>query len=165
MIEVDEQMASRLQSEEQEQFTIKEKSRMLVEMIAERKRFSAAQRAAEQRSKPHIKAQMRNMMCTYLKNQADYNHNQLKGRSYDEIQRLFDKAYKQVNSFVPMDSEVVKDGGKKVDSSSKQAGSRKKREGSKLKPKSPKKLKVMKEQESVVDEQEKEELRLCLKIV
>nr|GEW42563.1 retrotransposon protein, putative, unclassified [Tanacetum cinerariifolium] len=36
--------------------------------------------------------------------------------------------------------------------------------GSKLKPKSPKKLKVIKEQESTVNEQEKEELRLCLKI-
>nr|GEY58783.1 hypothetical protein [Tanacetum cinerariifolium] len=85
MIEADEQMASRLQSEEQEQFTIKEKSRMLVEMIAERKRFFAAQRATEQRT------------------------------------------YKQVNSFVPMDSEVVKDSGKKDDSSGKQARSRKKR--------------------------------------
>nr|GEY24804.1 hypothetical protein [Tanacetum cinerariifolium] len=119
MIEVDEKMASRLQSEEQEQFTIKEKSRMLVEMIAERKRFFATQRAAEQRSKPPTKAQMRNKMCTYLKNQAGYNHNQLKGRSYDEIQKLFDKAYKQVNSIVPMDSEVVKDSRKKDDSSSK----------------------------------------------
>ncbi|GJV68278.1 hypothetical protein Tco_1483787 [Tanacetum coccineum] len=72
---------------------------------------------------------MRNRMCTYLKNQAGYNHNQLKGRSYDEAQKLFDKAYKQVNSFIPMDSKVVKDSGKKDDSSSKQAGSRKKRVG------------------------------------
>nr|GEV64870.1 hypothetical protein [Tanacetum cinerariifolium] len=72
MIEADEQIASRLQSKEQEQFTIKEKSRMLVEMIAERKRFFAAQRAAEQRSKPPTKAQMRNRMYTYLKNQADF---------------------------------------------------------------------------------------------
>ncbi|GJV40372.1 hypothetical protein Tco_1418812 [Tanacetum coccineum] len=158
-------LAERLQQEEREQLTIKEKSRMLVEMIAERKRFFAAQRAAKQRSKPPTKYQMRNKMCTYLKNQAGYNHNQLKGRSYDEIQKLFDKAYKQVNSFIPMDSEVIKDSGKKDDRSSKQAGSKKKRAGSKLKPKSPKKLKVMKEQESTVDEQEKEELRLCLNIV
>ncbi|GJS44510.1 hypothetical protein Tco_0569553 [Tanacetum coccineum] len=115
-------LAERLQQEEREQFTIEEKSRMLVEMIAERKRFFAAQRAAEQRSKPPTKAQMRNRICTYLKNQAGYNHNQLKGRSYDEIQKLFDKAYKQLNSFIPMDSEVIKDSGKKYDSSSKQAG-------------------------------------------
>nr|GEU43388.1 putative ribonuclease H-like domain-containing protein [Tanacetum cinerariifolium] len=49
MIEADEKMASRLQSEEQEQFTIEEKSRMLVEMIAERKRFFAVERLAEQK--------------------------------------------------------------------------------------------------------------------
>nr|GFC34518.1 hypothetical protein [Tanacetum cinerariifolium] len=69
------------------------------------------------------------------------------------------------SDFVPMDSEVVKEIRKKDENSSKQEGSRKKRAGLKLKPKSPNKVKVMKEQESTVDEQEKEEFRLCLKIV
>ncbi|GJZ94528.1 hypothetical protein Tco_0666731 [Tanacetum coccineum] len=55
MIKADEQLAARLQDEEQEQFSIEEKSRMLVEMIAERKKFFAAQRAVEQRSKPPTK--------------------------------------------------------------------------------------------------------------
>ncbi|GJY41564.1 hypothetical protein Tco_0428834 [Tanacetum coccineum] len=41
---------------------------MLVEMIAERKKFFAAQRAAEQRRKPPTKNKIRNRMCTYLKN-------------------------------------------------------------------------------------------------
>nr|GEU43540.1 retrovirus-related Pol polyprotein from transposon TNT 1-94 [Tanacetum cinerariifolium] len=68
MIEADEQLAARLQAEEQEQFSIEEKSRMLVEMITKRKKFFAAQRAAEQRSTPPTKAQIRNRMCTYLKN-------------------------------------------------------------------------------------------------
>nr|GEY80661.1 hypothetical protein [Tanacetum cinerariifolium] len=80
----------------------------------------------------------------------------------DDIQAMIKV---DVNSFVPMDSEVVKDSKKKDDGSSKQAGSRKKRTGSKLKPKSSNKLKVMKEQESTKDEQEKKELKLCLKIV
>ncbi|GJS28675.1 putative ribonuclease H-like domain-containing protein [Tanacetum coccineum] len=162
-IDADVLLAERLQQEEREQFTIEEKLRMLVEMITKRKRFFVAQRATEQRSKPPTKDQMRNRMCPYLKNQASNNYNQLKGKSYDEIQKLFDKAYKQVNSFIHMDSEVIKNNGKKDDSSSKQAGSRKKRASSKLKPKPPKKLKVMKEQESAVDEQEKEEIRLYLK--
>ncbi|GJS52392.1 hypothetical protein Tco_0625754, partial [Tanacetum coccineum] len=68
MIEADEQLAARLQAEEQEQFSIEEKSRMLVEMIVERKKFFAAQRAAEKRSKPPTKTQIRNRMCAYLKN-------------------------------------------------------------------------------------------------
>ncbi|GKA95140.1 hypothetical protein Tco_0817178 [Tanacetum coccineum] len=95
MIEADKQMVARLQSEEQEKYIIEEKARMLVKMIAERKKFFAAQRAAEIRSRPPTKAQVRNRMCTYMKNQAGYTHKQLKGRSYDEIQKLFDKAYKQ----------------------------------------------------------------------
>ncbi|GJS72690.1 hypothetical protein Tco_0705531 [Tanacetum coccineum] len=50
MIDADEQLAAKLQVGEQEQFLIEEKSRMLVEMIAKRKRFFAAQRAAKQRT-------------------------------------------------------------------------------------------------------------------
>ncbi|GKE49650.1 hypothetical protein Tco_1480908 [Tanacetum coccineum] len=98
MTDTDEQLAARLQAEEQEQFSIEEKSRMLVEMITERKKFFAAQRAAEQRSKPPTKNQIRNRMCTYLKNMGGYKHNQLKGKSYEEIQKLFDKAYTQLES-------------------------------------------------------------------
>ncbi|GJW75751.1 hypothetical protein Tco_0135121 [Tanacetum coccineum] len=41
-MDADELLSERLQQEEREQFTIEEKSRMLVEMIAERKRFFAA---------------------------------------------------------------------------------------------------------------------------
>ncbi|GJV13108.1 hypothetical protein Tco_1354649 [Tanacetum coccineum] len=61
-------------------------------------------------------------MCTYLKNMGRYRHNQLKGRSYEEIQKLFDKAYIQVNSFVPIDSEVVKSSETRTEESSKRAG-------------------------------------------
>ncbi|GKE54165.1 hypothetical protein Tco_1489321 [Tanacetum coccineum] len=41
-------------------------------------------------------------MSTYLKNMAGYKHNQLKN-----IQKLFDKAMKRVNTFVDMDTELV----------------------------------------------------------
>ncbi|GJS15703.1 ribonuclease H-like domain, reverse transcriptase, RNA-dependent DNA polymerase [Tanacetum coccineum] len=95
---------------------------MLVEVIAERKKFFLAQRAPKQRSKPPTKTQIRNRMCAYLKNIGRYKRNQLKGRSYKEIQKLFDKAYKQVNSFVPMDSEMVKSSETRTEGSSKRAG-------------------------------------------
>ncbi|GKE16218.1 hypothetical protein Tco_1423795 [Tanacetum coccineum] len=88
-------------------------------MIAERKRFFATQRAAEQRSKPPTKTQMRNRMCTYLNNMGGYKHNQLKGKSYEDIQKLFDKTYKQVNSFVPMASDDKEKGEKQSEESSK----------------------------------------------
>ncbi|GKE70926.1 hypothetical protein Tco_1528998 [Tanacetum coccineum] len=46
-------------------------------------------------------------MSTYLKNIAGYKHNQLKNKSFNDIQKLFDKAMKRVNTFVDMDTELV----------------------------------------------------------
>ncbi|GJT13231.1 hypothetical protein Tco_0860273 [Tanacetum coccineum] len=46
-------------------------------------------------------------MSTYLKNMAGYKHNQLKNKSFDDIQKLFDKAMKRVNTFVDIDTELV----------------------------------------------------------
>ncbi|GJR26156.1 hypothetical protein Tco_1102388 [Tanacetum coccineum] len=46
-------------------------------------------------------------MSTYLKNMAGYKHNQLKNKSFDDIQKLFDKAIKRVNTFVDTDTELV----------------------------------------------------------
>ncbi|GKC72442.1 hypothetical protein Tco_1118325 [Tanacetum coccineum] len=46
-------------------------------------------------------------MSTYLKNMVGYKHNELKNKSFDDIQKLFDKAMKSVNTFVDMDTELV----------------------------------------------------------
>ncbi|GJR67199.1 retrovirus-related pol polyprotein from transposon TNT 1-94 [Tanacetum coccineum] len=46
-------------------------------------------------------------MSTYLKKMSGYKHNQLKNKSFDDIQKLFDKAMKRVNIFVDMDTELV----------------------------------------------------------
>ncbi|GJW82690.1 hypothetical protein Tco_0155835 [Tanacetum coccineum] len=72
-----------------------------------RKKHFAKLRAKEIRRKPPTKAQMRNQMCTYLKNMANYKHSQLKNKSFEEIQMLFDNTIKWVDSFVPIDKEVV----------------------------------------------------------
>ncbi|GKF39137.1 hypothetical protein Tco_0119198 [Tanacetum coccineum] len=71
-------------------------------------------------------------MVTYLKHMGKYTHNQLKSKIFEEIQKLYEKEQKWMNDFVHMDSEVVRDSGKKDDSSSKQAGSMKKRAGEHL---------------------------------
>ncbi|GJT84796.1 putative ribonuclease H-like domain-containing protein [Tanacetum coccineum] len=108
-MEADELLAERFQQEEREQFTIEEKSRMLVEMIAERKRFFVAQRAEQIRNKPPTRAQLRNKIVTYLKHMGTYTHNQMKNKSFKEIQKLYEREKKWTNNFVPIDSEVVKD--------------------------------------------------------
>ncbi|GJR18382.1 hypothetical protein Tco_0966909 [Tanacetum coccineum] len=42
-----------------------------------------------------------------------YKHNQIKSKSYDEIQEMFDKEMKKVNTFVDMDAELVTEGSSK----------------------------------------------------
>ncbi|GJZ46678.1 hypothetical protein Tco_0594274 [Tanacetum coccineum] len=46
----------------------------------------------------------------------------LQHRDQQSKEKLFDKAYKQVNSFVPKDSEVVKSSETRTEGSSKRAG-------------------------------------------
>ncbi|GJY70332.1 ribonuclease H-like domain-containing protein [Tanacetum coccineum] len=47
-------------------------------------------------------------MSIYLKNIGGYKHNQLKSKCYKEIQKLFDNEIRRVNTFITIDSEVVK---------------------------------------------------------
>ncbi|GJT09905.1 hypothetical protein Tco_0856947 [Tanacetum coccineum] len=108
MMEADFKLAQRLQAEEQGEITIEERSRLFVELMNKRKKHFAKLKAEEKRRKPPTKAQKRNLMSTYLKNMGGYKYNQLKSKSYDEIQELFDNEIKRVNTFIPMDSEVMK---------------------------------------------------------
>ncbi|GJQ98571.1 RNA-directed DNA polymerase, eukaryota [Tanacetum coccineum] len=45
-------------------------------------------------------------MITYQKNMGRFTHNQLKNRSLEEIQMLYEKEQKWIDDFVPMDSEL-----------------------------------------------------------
>ncbi|GKE65297.1 hypothetical protein Tco_1519458 [Tanacetum coccineum] len=71
-------------------------------------------------------------MSTYLKHMGGNTYKQLKGKSFDEIQKLFDKEIKRVNTFVAMGFEVQESKEKKVEGSEETAkGSRKKMLGRK----------------------------------
>ncbi|GKF34935.1 hypothetical protein Tco_0108135 [Tanacetum coccineum] len=126
MIYADYELPARLQAQEQEELTIKERSKMFVELMDKRKKHFARPRAEDQSRKPPTKAQKRSQMSTYLKHMARYKQNQLKCKNYDEIQKLFNKAMKRVNMFVDMDTELVKKSSKKAEmvqeSSFKRAG-------------------------------------------
>ncbi|GJY61234.1 hypothetical protein Tco_0461891, partial [Tanacetum coccineum] len=117
-MEADFELAEKLQTKEQGEITIEERSRLFVELMNKRKKHFAMLRAEEKRRKPPTKAQKRNLMSTYLKNMGRYKHNQLKSKTYEEIQKLFDNEMRRVNTFIPMDSEVVKSK-KETDESSK----------------------------------------------
>ncbi|GJT49292.1 hypothetical protein Tco_0975449 [Tanacetum coccineum] len=82
-------------------------------------------RAIKKRNIPPTKAQKRSIMSTYLKNMAGYKHNQLKNKCFDDIQKLFDKAMKRINTFVDIDTELLEESSKKaevMEESSKRAG-------------------------------------------
>ncbi|GJV79761.1 hypothetical protein Tco_1515631 [Tanacetum coccineum] len=89
-------------------------------------------------------------MSTYLKNMARYKHNQLKSKSYDEIQDMFDKEIKRVNTFVDMNTDLVEGSKTKAEGSSKRAGNE---------------LKQEKAKKQKGDDQEEAEIKRHIKIV
>ncbi|GJS86540.1 hypothetical protein Tco_0769176 [Tanacetum coccineum] len=121
MMDADFQLAQQMQTEEQEQLSIEEKSKLFVELLEKRNKNFAALRAQEKRNKPPTKAQKRNTMSTYLTNIAGYKQNPLKSKSYDEIQEMFDKEMKRINTFIDMDTELVKGSKTKAEGSFKRA--------------------------------------------
>ncbi|GJY61290.1 hypothetical protein Tco_0461947, partial [Tanacetum coccineum] len=106
-IEADKLLVERLQSKEREELTDTEKAKLFMELMEKRRKHFAALRAQETRNRPPTKAQKRTQMSTYLKHIEGYTYKQLKGKSFDEIQKLFNKEMKRVNTFVAMGSEVL----------------------------------------------------------
>nr|GEU58348.1 retrovirus-related Pol polyprotein from transposon TNT 1-94 [Tanacetum cinerariifolium] len=78
------------------------------------RKFFVAKRSEEKRNRPPIRAQQRSIMCTYLKNMEGWKPKSLKKNSFDNIQELFDKAMKWVNTFVDYRTELVVESSKKA---------------------------------------------------
>ncbi|GJX03438.1 hypothetical protein Tco_0189354 [Tanacetum coccineum] len=96
-------------------------------------------------------------MCTYLKNMEGWKPKDLKNMSFANIQELFDKAMKRVNTFADYRTELVEESLKKANAEIAQESSSK-REGDELEQESFKKQKLEEDKES-------EELKQCLKII
>ncbi|GKB76712.1 hypothetical protein Tco_0943607 [Tanacetum coccineum] len=106
-IDVDHQLAKRLQAQEQEELSIEEKATLFQQLLEKRRKHFAAKRAEEKRNKPPTKAQQKKIMCTYLKNMEGYKLNDLKLKDFDSIQEMFDRAFKRVNTFEDFRTELV----------------------------------------------------------
>ncbi|GKC27586.1 putative ribonuclease H-like domain-containing protein [Tanacetum coccineum] len=160
-IDADALFAAKLQQEEREEYTIKERSKFLAKTIAAQRKFRATQRSTEIRSRPPTKSQLRNLMMTYLKNMGGYKHSQLKAKTFAEIQGLYERQKRVIDDFKPMDSDdAVKD--------SKEAAGVNKQEvfkepnSRRIKMKATKKSK---RQKTDADLEEEEQLKAYLKIV
>ncbi|GKB76931.1 hypothetical protein Tco_0943826, partial [Tanacetum coccineum] len=121
-IDADYQLAERLQAQEQQELTIEEKSTLFQQLLEKRRKFFVAKRAEEKRNRPPTRAQQRSIMCTYLKNMAGWKPKDLKNKSFANIQELFNKAMKRVNTFVDMDTKLMEGSEVREESSSKRAG-------------------------------------------
>ncbi|GJV04397.1 hypothetical protein Tco_1337966 [Tanacetum coccineum] len=105
-IEADEELAQRIQAEEREKYSEAEKARLLAELINQRKRYFAQQRAEERRNKPLTQAQQRTYMSNYIKHMGSHTLQQLKKLSFDELNNLFKATMRRAGAFVPMETEI-----------------------------------------------------------
>ncbi|GJR18602.1 hypothetical protein Tco_0967129 [Tanacetum coccineum] len=103
-IEADRLLALRLQDEEREQFTVEERAKFLHDTIAAQRRFLAEQRAIAIRNKPPTRTQLRNQMMTYLKHVGNKKHSDLKNKTFEDIQALYEKVKRFDESFTAVGS-------------------------------------------------------------
>ncbi|GKA69888.1 hypothetical protein Tco_0775952 [Tanacetum coccineum] len=103
-IEADRLLALRLQDEEREKFTVEERAKFLHDTIAGQRRFLAEQRAIVIRNKPPTRTQLRNQMMTYLKHVGNKKHSDLKNKTFEEIQALYEKVKRFDESFTVVGS-------------------------------------------------------------
>nr|GEY92975.1 hypothetical protein [Tanacetum cinerariifolium] len=107
-IKADEELALRIQAEEREKYLKVEKSILLVDLINQRKRHFAQQRAKEKRNKPMTQAQQRTYMSDYVKHMGSHTLKQLKKLSFEELKNLFKATMRMVKTFTPMESDFDK---------------------------------------------------------
>ncbi|GKD00482.1 hypothetical protein Tco_1170756 [Tanacetum coccineum] len=79
----------------------------LVELVNQRKKFFAQQRAEAKRDKPMNPTQQNDYMSNYIKNQeGGYSIKQLKSLSFEQVKDIFKTTIRRVQSFMPMGSEL-----------------------------------------------------------
>ncbi|GJT45530.1 hypothetical protein Tco_0954245 [Tanacetum coccineum] len=97
---------------------------------------------------------------------AGWKPKDLKTKSFANVQELFDKAMKRVNTFVDMDTKLVGDSEVRAEDSETKEESSSKRTGEELESDKSKKQKLDEKVEAEVDDaKEAEKLKQCLEIV
>ncbi|GJX24197.1 integrase, catalytic region, zinc finger, CCHC-type containing protein [Tanacetum coccineum] len=80
-------------------------AKRMVDMINQKKKYYAEQKAKAKRDKPMIQAQQRDYMSTFIKNLSSWKMVQLKKLTFDELKVEFEKLMRSIESFMPMGSE------------------------------------------------------------
>ncbi|GJS63910.1 putative ribonuclease H-like domain-containing protein [Tanacetum coccineum] len=88
-----------------ESVTGKDFAKRMVEMINQKRKYYAEQKAKARKSKPMTQAQQREYMSTFIKNQSSWKLAQLKKLTFEELKDEFEKLMKNIERFVPMESD------------------------------------------------------------
>ncbi|GJW28593.1 hypothetical protein Tco_0045468 [Tanacetum coccineum] len=83
---------------------MEEREKFLYDTIAAQRRFLAEQRAIAIRNRPPTRTQLRNQMMTYLKHVGNKKHSDLKNKTFEEIQALYEKVKRFDESFTVVGS-------------------------------------------------------------
>ncbi|GJS91412.1 putative ribonuclease H-like domain-containing protein [Tanacetum coccineum] len=113
-IEAGHELAQRLQVEEQEELSVKEKAILFQQLLEQRRKYFAAKSPEDKSNKPPTQAQQRKIMCTYLNNMEGNKLKYLKNKSFDSIQKMFDRAFKRVNTFVDFRTDLEEGSSKRA---------------------------------------------------
>ncbi|GJY97049.1 hypothetical protein Tco_0513959 [Tanacetum coccineum] len=131
----------------------------------------AAEIAEAIRNKPPTRTQVKNRMITYLKHIGKYTHQQLKHKTFEEVQKLYEREKKWIDDFKPMDDSSSKlvGGSRKKTLARKRAGEKQSEESAKmqkLEDAAEEQESAQSDEEAAADyEHEKEELRMWLTTV
>nr|GEU83562.1 putative ribonuclease H-like domain-containing protein [Tanacetum cinerariifolium] len=79
-----------------------------------RRKHFAAKAAEEKRNKPPTQVEQRKIMCTSLKNVERKKLKNLKNKSFDSIQKMFDRSFNRVNTFLDFRTELVEGSSKRA---------------------------------------------------
>ncbi|GJT44544.1 hypothetical protein Tco_0953259 [Tanacetum coccineum] len=113
-IETDYELAQRPQAEEQEELSVEEKAKLFQQLLEQRRKHFAAKSVEEKRTKPPIQAQQRKIICTYLNNMEGKKPKDLKNKYFDSIQKMFNRAFKRVNTYVDFRTDLVEGSSKRA---------------------------------------------------
>ncbi|GKD02055.1 hypothetical protein Tco_1172329 [Tanacetum coccineum] len=104
----DKEMARKVQedweAEEEIKITVEERAKFLHDTIAAQRRFLAEQRAITIRNRPRTRTQLRSQLMTYLKHVGNKKHSDLKNKTFEEIQDLYEKVKRFDESFTDVGS-------------------------------------------------------------
>nr|GEY41122.1 hypothetical protein [Tanacetum cinerariifolium] len=95
---LDEELAQKLYEVEQARFNAEQEAK-----FNEEQEELLESETTKDEANPSVTDQ-RKTMCTYMKNMVGYKAEHFKGKSFYEAKEMFDNVYKQVTSFVPMES-------------------------------------------------------------